>query len=378
MKHGLYLLTNSLVEQFENDWLNGQQVDLVTTTFTEGFHDASGITWEPGAGASATRQSLQETFGNTGRRMVIAYEFAGKNRGDYGPPANGEFDAEYRNFARDLVSLGMGDSFIAPNHEFSLTWGSKSAYDEPENYRDGYARVVREMQSVDGANFTFCYAPSQNKIGVADTAWPLQSAYWPDGESPPIVTPSFYDAGNGVYPEDSSSLSQEELEQVREKAWNEKHKPTLDMWQGFADQRGADMGFREWGCATDIWTNNSGLDNSKFVNRIFDYAEQNDWVFQTYWNGNSYKHRIYPTSESGLLEAGQAWRERVLSDMDGTTSGTDSGTDSGSVDTGHEYGGYATPAEGTIDWHVPINENFSLIEGDIKHLEERIKQLESS
>ncbi|MFD1597914.1 hypothetical protein [Halobellus rarus] len=382
MKHGLYLLTKSKVEQFEDDWLDGQQIDLVTTTFTAGFHDVVGITWEPGAGASNTRQSLQETFGNTDRNMVIAYEFAGENRGDYGPPARGDFDAKYRSFARDLVSVGMGDAYIAPNHEFSLEWGSKSAYDEPGNYRDGYARVVREMQSVDGADFTFCYAPSQNRIGVADEAWPVQSDYWPSDEPAPIVTPSFYDAGNGVYPDDPSSLTESELEQVRDEAWNQKHKPVLDMWQAFADQRGAKMGFREWGCATEAWTNNGGLDNPEFIHRVLDYAGQHDWVFQTYWNGDSPKHRIYPPEESGLPDVGQAWRDRVLSDLNntvdsgGSTDSTD--TESGTDDTVSAYGGYSRPDEGTLDWHVPLNDNFASIEEDIKDLAERIEQIEST
>jgi hypothetical protein len=184
MKHGIYLTSKDQVERFENDWFDGQQIDLITTTYTAGMFDAVGITWEPGAGAQNTKQSLQETFGGTDRRMVIAYEFAGDSRGDYAAPARGDYNDRYRSFAKELVSLGMGDTIITPNHEFNLSWSSKYP-DDPQNYADGYARLVSVMQSVDGADFTFCYAPARNRQGIAPEAWPVDSQYWPDDEPAP-------------------------------------------------------------------------------------------------------------------------------------------------------------------------------------------------
>ena len=41
------------------------------------------------------------------------------------------------------------------------------------------------------------------------------------------------------------------------------------------------------------------------------------------------------------------------------------------------YGGYNQPGQGTLDWHVPLNENFTMIEDDVKSLEQRISDLES-
>lgn len=378
MKHGAYLITESEVEEIENEWFDGNSIDLVTTTYTEGFHDAIGITWEPGSGASEKRQSLRRTFGETDRRMIIAYEFAGENRGSYGPPANGDFDAKYRQFASDLVSLGMGDSLIAPNHEFNLNWGSKSAMDEPENYRDGYARCVREMQSVDGADFTFCYAPARNRLGVAPEAWPVQSEYWPSGESPPIVMPTFYDAGQ-TYPDDLSTLSDEELAQRRDKIWRDKHKPLLDMWNDFATSRNASLGFREWGVGDDAYYNPAGGDNAEFIHRVFDYMRNSGVEFQAYWNAESAgggTHRIWPEEDTTLTESGQAFKAEALVDIDGTTDTTDSeSTDSESTDT-NAIGGYKRPSQGTLDWHVPLNENFDDIEEDVKALDERLKNLE--
>ena len=376
MKHGIYLTSQNQVERFESDWFGGQQIDLITTTYTAGMFDAVGITWEPGAGAQNTKQSLQETFGETNRRMVIAYEFAGDSRGDYAAPAQGDYNGRYRSFAQELVSLGMGDTIIAPNHEFNLSWSSKYPND-PQNYADGYARLVSVMQSVDGADFTFCYAPARNRQGIAPEAWPMDSQYWPDGEPAPIVAPSFYDGANGIYPDDPDDVTDEQ----RERAWTEKHKPQLEMWLDFAKSRGASMGFHEWGLASGAWVNNGGTDNPMFINRFFDWIESHDVVFQTYWNGSidNPKHTIWPEDKSLLPEGGQRWRDRVGATLgtDDTTDTTDDTTDTtdDTTDT-NDLGGYNRPTQGQLDWHVPLNQNFSDIEEDIKALDERLKKLE--
>jgi hypothetical protein len=270
----------------------------------------------------------------------------------------------------------LGDSLIAPNHEFNLEWGSKSAYDEPKNYAKGYARLVREMMSVSGANFEFCYAPARNRLGVAPEAWPVNTGEWPSDIEPPTVTPTFYDAGR-TYPDDLSSLTQEELDQRRDQIWQEKHKPLLDMWRDFATARGASLGFREWGVGDDAYYNPAGGDNAEFINRMFDYMRNNDVRFQAYWNAESAgggSHRIWPENETTLDASGQAWKTQVLLDVDGT-DGSDSEPTPTPTPT-PTLGGYVRPEAGTLNWHEPLNQNFADIEADIKSLDERLKKLE--
>lgn len=58
-----------------------------------------------------------------------------------------------------------------------------------------------------------------------------------------------------------------------------------------------------------------------------------------------------------------------------TDSAPSDGTSDGSTTT-PTYGGYQTPSAGTLDWHVPLNENFQSIEADIQDIAKRLETLE--
>ncbi len=375
MNHGTYLISNSRVEQFEDDWFGGNRIDLVSTTYTAGFYDAVGITWAPGASASEKRESLRRTFGETDRRLMTIYHFGGDESGDYSTAANGGHDAKYREFARELVGLGLGDTLIVPSHEFNLPWGRYP--NDPANYASGMARLVREMMSVDGANFEFVYAPGGNRLGVTEECWPARADEWDASLPTPYVAPSFYDTSPD-YPDTLPSGS--ELDQLRRDVWNGWHTDNLSMWAGFADSVGAQLAFREWGCATEDYRNSSGGDNPYFVRKMFEWFDANDVAFQTYWNawtagGGTGGHRIWPEDQTPLNEAGQTFRNEVSADLgdSGSSSSTDDGADSDSSET---LGGYNQPSSGTLNWHVPLNENFADIENDIKSLDQRLRDLE--
>jgi hypothetical protein len=119
---------------------------------------------------------------------------------------------------------------------------------------------------------------------------------------------------------------------------------------------------------------------------MFDYMRNNGVEFQAYWNVESAgggSHRLWPESETNLDDAGQAFRDEVLVDLGESSSdgGTDGGTDTETpsdteTPTGETLGGYNQPSPGTLDWHVPLNENFSDIEADIKSLDQRLSDLE--
>jgi len=60
------------------------------------------------------------------------------------------------------------------------------------------------------------------------------------------------------------------------------------------------------------------------------------------------------------------------------SDGTSTPTGSGSTDTTSQYGGYATPEAGRVDWHLPLNQNFNDIEADVKDLAARLDRLEGN
>jgi hypothetical protein len=69
---------------------------------------------------------------------------------------------------------------------------------------------------------------------------------------------------------------------------------------------------------------------------------------------------------------------RSASDSTEDSTTTDSDSDSSGTDSTTQYGGYTKPAEGSLEWHIPLNENFESIEQDVQDLAERIAKLEQN
>ncbi len=364
-KHGILAISEQHIQEVES-WL-GAQIDVTTTTWNEGQWGLNGISWTD----SNKEAVLERVFGQTDRQLVTHYEMAGRagNNGDYSGAASGSYDDKHRRLAKELVDIGMEDTIIRPSAEFNLDWSPRYPND-PSNYASAFARVVREMNSVSGANFSYLYSPARNRIGVADEAWPTNAPEWPTGAEVPIIAPSFYDTG-WVYPDDTSNVTQSQ----REDNWqNEKNK--LDNWQNFADERGSPgLASPEWGCSNGGYPINSGGDNPYFIRKAIEYAENNDWLFQAYWNVGSASggsHKLHKADSSGLTSASEEFRTMVSQRLDQSTSGGDSGSD-----TSTNYGGYNRPQAGTLDWHVPLNENFEQIEADIEDIAARLENLEN-
>lgn len=329
-EHGMLATSQSEVNGFEN-WLNAT-VELVSTTFSQnqqqtqhdnGTSDLDPITW----GDSPYKDALQTVFGDTGRRLVLSYEMCGTEghgNGNYSNAANGDWDADYRATAQDLIDVGCEDAIIRPNHEFNLDWNSKYPND-PANYRDAYARLVREMQSISGANFTFLFSPARNREGVAPDAWPPDSSYWPSGEDPPLVVTSNYDKS----PSYDDGTTDEPTREERENAWDVTIHENIKMWTTFAEDRGARYGGSpEWGCVERGSIGYvEGGDNPWFVEKYLTYGDKNNFEVSTWWNGENANHEIWPDS-TGLEDAAVRYRHFVGDRLRASgTSSTDDGGD---------------------------------------------------
>jgi hypothetical protein len=365
MKQGILAYGEQDVKEIES-WI-GTQVDLITTTWTEGQWGTSAISWN----TDPKNESLQRVFGNTDRQLITVLEFAGKegNNGDYSRAASGYYDDKYRQTAKELIDLGMGDTILRLSPEHNQSWGPRHP-DNPEDYARGFARCVREMNSVSGANFTYCFAPSRNKLGVAPETWPTQVSEWPADADVPHVQPTFYDT-SGVYPDDVANVTDAQ----RVDAW-EDNKKRLQKWLDFAAERNAPLSAAEWGLANNNHHPPSGGDNPYFIDKAINWMEANGFVFQAYWN--EYGHYVHPRSRGGMESGSDKFRDMVSARLSTSSSddGTSESTNDTTNDTTSQYGGYQTPAEGTLDWHVPVNENFEAIEADIKDLAARLDSLE--
>jgi len=368
LKHGLLALSEEEVQSIES-WLSGQ-IDIVTTTWSEGQWGVNAITWLD----SDKEASLERVFGQTDRQLVTHFEMAGKEgkNGDYSTAASGGFDDRYRQTAKELVDIGMTDTIIRPSAEFNLDW-SGDYPNNPDNYASAFAQVVREMNAVEGTNFTYLYSPARNKIGVADECWPLDAPEWPADADTPHIAPSFYDDSWHYQDSDGNQKPQDEITNSdRQNAWqNERDK--LDTWQEFADQRGSPgLCSPEWGLVGIDEPHPGGGDNPYFIEQVFNYMQSNDWLFQACWN---------------QAQAGASGHTKEVFEGDVSTDNPESKTkfkemvslsvDSTDEQDSSDYGGYDQPERGTLEWHEPVNGNFVSIEADIVDLARRVSELES-
>jgi len=374
MKHGMMATSEQEVQNIEN-WLGGQ-LDIVTTTWNDGQWGAGAITWSD----SPKLDALQRVFGDTDRQLVMHFEFQGLPKNDYSDAANGDLDHRYRALAEELVSLGMGDTVVRPSAEFNLSWSGRHP-DNPSNYAEGYARMVREMVSVDGANFDFTYSPAQRPGGVEAECWPVDASSWPSGVDEPVITPTIYDDGYFPY-QDGGDVTPDE-ETVKDAWQQETYGNKIKPWEDFAAERNTKLGGSfEWGCMGigTPFPESSGGDNRYFVGKFLNYGRDNDWEYQTYWNGAH--HTIYPRDGAGLQQSSDTFKQMVGNRLGGSDSSSGDQEDSTTGDqeessgSKSSYGGYNKPALGTLDWHIPLNENFEAIEADIKDLERRISKFE--
>lgn len=335
MQHGVAEWYEEQLYDVEN-WLGGE-VDIVSTTHTAGMMGINGITW-PTEGETKA-ESFQRVFGESDRRLCFHYHHGGERNHDYSKAASGGFNEVYRNLGQTLVSLGMADTIVRPSAEFNLDWGRYP--NDPVNYAEGFANLVREMQSVEGANFTFLYSPGGRRIGYADECWPVQYDFWPEGEEPPIVGPSFYDV-SPIY----QNVEQPGPEEW-ERAWNEEHLPRLQMWLDFAQERNAEFCAPEWGVGTLDKEHASGGDNPYYIRKVFEFLKENDAVFQTYWNkyaSGGGTMEIFPGDR--LLDSREEFRSIVNADLTASNGDTSDGEDSDGGTTEPSSWTYESMAEG--------------------------------
>lgn len=342
MGHGMLLLGHSDIEKVENELLEGWSLDIVQTTWGDArspYWNETTPLWlgRSGEGTEFQRKKndLKAAFDGTGRRWCPQYKIS-VGRRNYAPALAGNLDADWRAFAEDLVELGLENTMLRPNAEFSKPWGRyPHRYDDRGNeigpvtpsaeagrvYGEAFGRCMRVMNSVDGADFTFLYNPAGHSLGITRLAWPPDHAEWRSWLDKPVVTPSYYDSYHSGGPNHNqwTTMDYEEKAAAAERAWEMGQRPELDQYQRFADDVGADIGIVEWGTREPDDVGGRG-DNPWFVDLFFEYMQRNDWVFEAWWNtdrggDNPGGARLWPPSRSILHRSRDAWTRNVLGDV---------------------------------------------------------------
>lgn len=375
MQHGLYFTERSELISFEEEWLDGQQVDVVGTTYSANlFPGIDGITWDDSQRDDI--ESLRQTFGQTKRTISTEFPLGPSESPLYDEVISGQYDADFRQFAQEMVDVGIDDAYLRFNGEANRDWDDQFP-DEPSDYGDAFARAVREMESVDGVNFTYTLSVAK-EIGIADEPgyWPPNSSFWPSGVENPLVAPSIYDVWT-EYPRSPGDSDDQNLDSKRQRVWDEAIQSRWDAWMDYAQRRNAGMASPEWGVNELYERTEAGGDNPWFMEEMFKFYDRNQDLleYSVYWNGDI--HQLYPVDE--MPRASDVLKEQMRQRVgDSSGSGTDDGSDStDSTDGDTTYGGYRQPAEGTLDWHEPLNQNFADIEADVKDLARRIRDLEN-
>jgi hypothetical protein len=128
------------------------------------------------------------------RRVVITQEMVPAD-----VPSNwrelgsvGTYDHYARQLAVNLVAAGMGNAIIRLGHEMNGTWYHDSLGNDPAQYRDWanyWARIVKVMRAVSGANFLFDWCVSSGYRNI-----PFDKFY-PGNSIVDIVGIDVYDSG---------------------------------------------------------------------------------------------------------------------------------------------------------------------------------------
>jgi Glycosyl hydrolase family 26 len=189
--------------------------------------------------------------------------------------AAGEFEDHARALATNLVASGLGDSVIRLSHEANGTWTLDGLGNDPSQYglwKTFWARTVRAMRSVPGADFRFDWT-----INAAYRAIPFHDYYPGDGVVD-IIGADVYDfwSAPGLAPTSPS---------LRWKAQYEQDGGLGDLIR-FGRQHRKPLSIPEWGLSAIGHKGGAG-DNPYFVDAIAAVVRNNVTAYQSYFESTT-------------------------------------------------------------------------------------------
>lgn len=310
---GIFLGDESKLEAWEQ-WF-GRKVDYFSFAL---FHD----TWVDYRIENwMFETSLQSLL--DGREAFVSFEMFPRTT-TMQAVVGGEHDDQYRRLAEAMVGNGLAEAHIRFGWEFNGQWARDGAVGRPETYKVAWRRVVDSMRSVDGAEFSFVWAPAM---------WRRQldppKAY-PGGEWVDEIGPTCYDKGEQYpYPDDCDAKC---VRQRRRKTWNDlvtgrESGFGLDFWAEFAREHDKGFVLPEYGPTVRDGRQPGGGDNPYFFRQMHEWLERNSDVvnWHNLWSWVSGPHFVGPerlkaTSEFPAMPRASAEFRRLFGVEDGETS----------------------------------------------------------
>jgi Glycosyl hydrolase family 26 len=208
------------------------------------------------------------------RRVVISQEMipdqVPSNWRDLG--AEGAYDHYARELATNLVAAGMGNAVIRLGHEMNGGWYQDNVGSGPAQYRAWtayWARIVKVMRSVPGADFVFDWNIS---TGGRDIPF---SSYYPGNDVVDVIGVDIYDSDVPGDPSDPAAR------------WTSLENAPGGLAQivAFARAHGKPLSFPEWGVLS---ADDGGLgDDPAFVSGLATVIEDNKVLYEAYFDRTS-------------------------------------------------------------------------------------------
>jgi hypothetical protein len=295
--HGAFVRPASDVEDFAQ--LTGSELDLVT-----GFLPES--SW-----SEITDPYPMNRWKGKGYRMHWSVPLLPSSGASLRTGATGAYDEHFRAVARNLVAAGQSDAIVRLGWEMNCDCQTWSAKKDPASYVAFWRTTVSAMRSVQGADFTFLWAPgSGNSLGTFDTDRAYPGDAWVDA-----VGASLYDHSESFSADDDAARWGHFYDQDYGLKW----------LADFGEQHGKPLALAEWGLSS-LSSGWGGGDDTYFIQKVYDHVAAHDVLFESYFNydpSSSERHRITgSTFPQAKALYGKLWGQGYVVRKVAATSGS--------------------------------------------------------
>jgi hypothetical protein len=197
------------------------------------------------------------------------------NYGQFDLGTAGAFDTYFINLSQTMVANGLGSSVIRLGYEANCnTIGPWQATDNPAGYVRYFRHIVQTMRSVPGTSFKFDWTACLGlQNGHALTSF---ASFYPGDDVVDIMGMDVYD----VKWMDTSVTHEQRWQ------YNLSRYMGLQDHKNFALAHGKPVSFPEWGLYKPGDAFAGGGDDPYFIDRMADWIESNNTIYQSYFNLN--------------------------------------------------------------------------------------------